>query len=146
MIQRLAYTTLLAVWAGTPATAWEFTAAPICTLTHTAPDIRVTVTYDVSIPEYAITLSNSTPWPDAATFALRFDGPAALTIGTDKHRRDNQNRSVTVTDRGFGNVLDGLQFNDSMTALLGDTAVTVSLDGAAGSVADFRSCPAPVIS
>jgi hypothetical protein len=38
-----------------------------------------------------------------------------------------------------------LQFNETATAIAGDTAVTVPLAGAAGPVAAFRAC-APVAS
>lgn len=44
-----------------------------------------------------------------------------------------------MTDRGFGNVLDGLEFNETATALLGDQAVVLSLEGAAPAVQSFRA-------
>ncbi|MBO6707236.1 MAG: hypothetical protein JJ912_14180, partial [Roseitalea sp.] len=74
--------------------------------------------------------------------AMRFDGPIGLTITTDRHIASDEGRSLTVTDSGFGNVLNGLEFNHTATALLGDRAVPVSLDGAAPAVQDFRACAA----
>lgn len=42
-----------------------------------------------------------------------------------------------MTDRGFGN---GLAFNETAIALLGDQAVVLSLAGAAPAVQAFRAC------
>ena len=98
------------------------------------------LTYDPDGPLYAITVTLPEPWPEAPSFAMRFDGPQGRTIATDRHQLSNNGRSLTVTDRGFGNVLDGLQFNVSTTAVSGDTGVTIPLDGAAEEVEKFRTC------
>jgi hypothetical protein len=45
-----------------------------------------------------------------------------------------------VTDSGFGNVLDGLQFNDTATAVTGAAELRIPLEGAAPAVEDFRAC------
>jgi hypothetical protein len=71
---------------------------------------------------------------------MRFDGPRGNTITTDQHVISGGGATVTVTDRGFGNVLNGLEYNRIATALLGDRAVAVSLDGAAPAVREFRAC------
>jgi hypothetical protein len=63
-------------------------------------------------------------------------------ITTDRHVLSDGGTSLTVTDRGFGNVLDGLQFNNVATALLGNTAVVIPLANAAEPVARFRACAA----
>lgn len=130
-----------------PAAAWEFTGVPVCTLTHTAPEAEVVVTFDPTLPEYAIsvTLTEGT-WPTAPVFAMTFDGPYPLTIQTDRHRLSEDGRTVTVRDTGFGNVLDGLEFNGIAVAYLGTTAAHVPLDGAAPAVQAFRDCPASVTS
>ena len=126
-----------------PLHAWEFTADPVCTLSHETEAASVRVTHDPAIPEYAITITRAgAAWPGGPVFAIRFDGPRGLTISTTRHRLGEAGRALTVTDRGFGNVLDGLQFNDTATALLGDAAVAFPLDGAAEPVGRFRACVA----
>lgn len=125
----------------TPLQAWEAVPGPVCTLVHDAPDAAVRLTYDPRIPEYAITITRRTaPWAEGDVFALRFDGPRSNMISTDRHVPGDGGLSLTVTDRGFGNVLDGLQFNDTATALIGDDAVALPLDGAGPAVQAFREC------
>jgi len=124
-----------------PAKAWDIGAEGlICTLTHATPDIVVRLTYDPALPEYSITLTTPAPWPDFPIFALRFDGDQAMAIQTPRHVLSDGNRALTVTDGGFGNVLDGLQFNTTAMAVTGDATVTIPLDGAAPAVAAFRDC------
>lgn len=124
-----------------PAAAWEFSPLPVCTLS--AP--QVTVTYDAALPEYAITLTlPAGDWPTGTNFAIRFDGDRPLTIGTDRHVIDG-NR-LTVRDRGFGNVLDGLQFNTTALAIAGDQVLVIPLGDAAPAVAQFRDCPGDALS
>ena len=124
-----------------PALAWDFTPTPICTIAEDTADLSVRVTFDPSQPEpYAITLTRPDPWPVTETFGLRFDGPVPLTIGTDRHRLSPDGRTLTVTDTGFGNVLDGLALNGTATALAGATEVPFDLTGARPAVEAFRSC------
>ena len=124
-----------------PATAWEFTALPVCTLSHEGAEAAVTVIYDPRLDEpYAITLRRTEGWTAGPVFALAFTGGRSLTISTDRHRTSPDRTGITVTDRGFGNLLDGLEFNGEATALIADQAVTFSLDGAAEPVRDFRAC------
>lgn len=125
-----------------PAAAWEFTPVPICTLFHQGAEMAVTVTYDPGIREYAIQLSREGGWPEADVFSMRFDGPRGLTISTDRHVIEAADtRTLTVRDRGFGNVLNGLNYNSQALAILGDLEVPVSLNGAAPAVEAFRACP-----
>ncbi|MEO0380653.1 MAG: hypothetical protein AAF252_10305 [Pseudomonadota bacterium] len=121
-----------------PAHAWEFTPTPICTLAHTEASAEVTVTYDHATGLYAIAVTSPQAWPASPTFSVRFDGAAPSTISTQRHQTDGA--TLTVTDAGFGNVLDGLEFNTSATAFTQTSAVTVSLEGAAGPVQQFRAC------
>jgi hypothetical protein len=124
-----------------PALAWDFTPTPVCTILNDTPNLSIRVTFDPSKPEpYAITLTRPVPWPATDTFGLRFDGPSALTIGTDRHRLSPDARTLTVSDTGFGNVLDGLALNGTATALTGMTEVTVDLSGARPAVEAFRAC------
>ena len=126
--------------ATTPAFGWEATSGPVCELTHEGEAARVRVTFDPAIAEYAIAITPDHPWSTGPVFAIRFDGPRGLTITTDRHAILDNGATLTVTDRGFGNVLNGLEFNETATALLGDRAVVLALDGAAPAVRAFRAC------
>ncbi len=125
----------------TPAQAWDFTPTPICTIRNDTPMLSVRVTYDPGQPQpYAIILTRPDPWPVTETFGLRFEGPMAMTIGTSRHQLSPDGRTVTVTDSGFGNVLDGLALNGFAAALAGDTLVPFDLTGARTAVEAFRAC------
>ncbi|MEP0147550.1 hypothetical protein [Tateyamaria sp.] len=121
-----------------PAAAWEFTPTPICTLTHTEASADVAVTYDHATGLYAIAVTSPSGWPASPAFSIRFDGPRSNIISTERHQTDGP--TLTVSDAGFGNVLDGLEFNSTATAFTQTSAVTVSLDGAAEPVQQFRAC------
>jgi hypothetical protein len=125
-----------------PALAWDFTPTPICTLFEDTGDLSIRVTYDPSQSEpYAISLTRpDAPWPSTDSFGLRFDGPAALAIGTSRHRLSADGRTLTVSDTGFGNVLDGLALNGTATALAGATQIPFDLAGARPAVEAFRAC------
>lgn len=125
------------------ASAWEFTPGQPCLLTHAGPQGAVVLTYDPTQPLYTITVTREAPWPEAGVFAMRFDGPQGRQIGTDRHRLSADRRSLTVADVGFGNVLDGLQYNVRTIAKAGEAEISFSLDGAAEPVAQFRACAAP---
>ncbi len=125
-----------------PVHAWDFTPVPVCTIAHDTADIALRLTYDPARPEpYAIALTRpSAPWPETETFGLRFDGPAPLTIATARHRLSPDARTLTVSDTGFGNVLDGLSLNRTATAVAGQTALPFDLSGAGLAVEAFRAC------
>jgi len=125
-----------------PVAAWDFTPVPICTLFHQGAEMAVMVTHDPAIGEYTIQLSRDAGWPEGDVFSMRFEGPRGLIISTDRHRIEaGDPRTLTVRDRGFGNVLNGLHFNTHAVAVLGDLEVPVSLYGAAAAVEAFRACP-----
>jgi hypothetical protein len=109
-------------------------------LDYESDAITVRLTYDPSAPLYTISLTRSAPWETAPVFSLRFDGPHALAISTDRHELDTTGNTLSVQDTGFGNVLNGLQFNEIATAELGNLRVTFPLSGAAEPVAAFRAC------
>lgn len=123
-----------------PALAWEVRQGRICELVHDGEDASVRVTYDPALPEYAIAITPKRPWQQGSIFAMRFDGPRGNTISTNRHALSGGGATLTVTDRGFGNVLNGLEFNHTATALLGERTVVVPLDGAAPAVREFRAC------
>lgn len=126
-----------------PAIAWEAGSdGPLCTLTHAEPGAEIRLTYDSLGPEYTITLTAPEPWPQQPVFALRFEGGRGLTISTDRHILSPDGRSLTVIDRGFGNVLRGLAENSRATGLTGARSLSFSLEGAAPEVARFEACGA----
>jgi hypothetical protein len=128
--------------AASPAAAWQAgREGALCTLTHTDPEAgEVRLTHDPAGPLYTITVTRTEPWPDAPVFGIAFGGGAELTITTDRHILSEDARALTVTDRGFGNVLAGLARNETATIFAGPAALTVSLAGAAPEVADFAAC------
>ena len=128
-----------------PALAWEVRTGSICELVHEGENASVRVTYDPAIPLYALEIMPGSPWADGPLFAMRFDGPRGNTIATDRHVITGGGSTLTVTDRGFGNVLNGLEFNHTATALLGDRAVALPLDGAAPAVREFRACASGLV-
>ncbi len=124
-----------------PASAWEFTPLPVCTLTEESGSGSVVVIYDPRQKQaYSIMVTSPVPWPDASSFSMRFEGQRGLTISTDRHRLSNGGRTLTVTDTGFGNVLNGLEFNDRAVAVSGGSEVGFPLDGAAPEVQALRAC------
>lgn len=139
-------TFVLSILLSSPAYAWDFTPGLPCKLNHVSAQAEVELTYDPRVPLYAITVTRKDPWPQADDFAIRFDGPQGRIIATDRHKLSEDGLSLTVTDRGFGNVLDGLQFNRSATAKSGDAEVTVGLDGASDAVEAFKACEGAVVS
>lgn len=129
-----------------PALAWEFTQDTLCRLTHENAAVDVEVTYDPANPEYAIHLRRAEPWPVSPVFAIVFEGVRPLSISTDRHSLSDGGRTLSVYDSGFGNVLNGLQYNSTATAFVLDDGETVSLAGAAREVELFRACTAARLS
>ena len=137
---------VLALAAG-PAAAWTFTPVPVCTLDHSAPDGTARVTYDPATGLYEIALQRAAGvWPAAPAFSIAFDGPRPLTIATNRHVRSADRRTLRVTDTGFGNVLDGLQFNTQAVARAGAVTLRLPLTDASPAVDAFRTCPGPTLS
>ena len=79
----------------TQAQAWEFTPAPICTLSHAEEGTEVRVTYDHATRLYAIALTTAQGWPAAPSFSMRFDGPNPNTISTPRHTVSGTTLTVT---------------------------------------------------
>ena len=133
-------TIILLSLAANAAQAWEFTPGLPCLLTHETAKVSVELTYDPTAPLYSISLTQVQPFTPAPIFSMRFSGSGTIDIATDRHQLSNGGRTLTVFDRGFGNVLNGLQFNDVATATLGDQIITIPLKGATAPVAAFRAC------
>ena len=130
---------LMLILAPVQAFAWEFSPVPVCTLSHETDEAELVITHYPAVPEYRleIELAGAT-WATSATFGMAFQGGAELTIGTDRHRMDGQ--TLSVADRGFRNVLDGLEFNSVATAFTERQAISFSFSGAQRPVKDFRDC------
>ena len=126
--------------AAPPALAWTFTPGRPCLLTQETATLSVVLTYDPSAPLYTIALSRADPFPAAPVFELSFRGGMDLRIGTDRHVLSDGARTLTVTDTGFGNVLNGIGFNTTMTAYIGDESIEVPLAGSDAPLAAFRAC------
>ena len=126
-----------------PAAAWTFTPGQPCVLTHETDTLAVKLTYDPTQPLYSIALTRAEAFSPAATFSMQFQGAMPIGIGTDRHQLSPDGKTVTVTDSGFGNVLNGLQFNFTVTATLGEQRMEIPLIGAADPVAAFRACKGP---
>ncbi len=126
-----------------PASAWDFTPIPVCTLAHQTDETELVVTYDgMQTEPYSIAITGP-GLENAPVFSIRFDGGGGLTISTDRHRLEGA--TVTVSDRGFGNVLNGIEFGDTATAILGGTTLAFPLEGADAPMQAFRACiAAPV--
>jgi hypothetical protein len=124
-----------------PALAWEFRPDPVCTLTHAEDGVQVVVTHDPLIGDYAIALRlTDGAWPQAPAFHITFGGGRSLTIGTDRHALSDAGQTLTVRDTGFGNVLNGIEFNARARAWSGARAAEFGLDDAGPAVRAFRAC------
>ncbi|MBL4628189.1 MAG: hypothetical protein JKY00_09155 [Roseicyclus sp.] len=101
-------------------------------------DIRLT--FDPSLPLHTITLAGPAPWPAPPTFEIWFEGVQSNFTHPNRHVVSPDRRRLNVSDRGFGNLLDGLQFNHTTTAISAEITLMVSLGRAASAVAAFRAC------
>ncbi|QJF50100.1 hypothetical protein [Roseobacter ponti] len=133
---------LIFLMTASPAAAWEFTPGLPCVLRHASDTAAIELTYDPTQPLYTVTVSQSAPFDSAPLFSMSFEGDRPLQISTNRHMPSRDGLSVTVADRGFGNVLNGLQYNERVTATFGTADVSFSLAGAAPAVAAFRDCRA----
>ena len=125
-----------------PALAWELLDTSPCTLFHDGEVASVTIVYDGAL--YTLHVDQQSAWHSSPYFAMRFDGRRPLTISTDRHIQDGTR--LTVQDRGFANVLNGLRDNQTATAFTQSAAQTFDLTGAAAAVDAFKRCTQPATS
>lgn len=146
-MRSLALALLLSCVSANAAFAWAFAQTEVCTVTHDGADMSVVLTFDPAAIVYTITLIRpDTIWPESDNFRLRFDGPRPLIIGTDRHERSDDGRRLSVSDSGFGNVLDGIQFNGAMIAIAGEDEIGLSTADSGEAMQAFRACPATPVS
>jgi len=144
---RLRALTFMTLLAAQPALAWDVRLGSICVLEDQQTDVAVTLTHDPEGPLYSITITTPTPWPDGPVFAIAFLGDTPLRITTNQHVLSNDRRAITVVDRGFGNVLNGMEFNTTAVASLGGRDVSFDLQTVDDPMQPFRTCtPQPVAS
>ena len=124
------------------AVAWEFQSGTPCRLTHIEEDVAVELTFQPQIPLYTMSLTALTPWPSGREFSMTFLQRRPLRIATERHEMRDAGRTIFVEDAGFGNVLNGLQFNDVALAQLGSRTIELDLDTAPEAVEAFRNCGA----
>lgn len=97
------------------------------------------ITYDSGLGEYQLLLRDTArPMPVSDIFSITFDGPLGLSISTDRHTLEDG--SLSVRDTGFGNVLNGLEFNSRAVAQVGTRRYVFDLSDAAPEVQKFRNC------
>lgn len=97
------------------------------------------ITYDPGATLYALRITHqSEDWAASTSFGMRFSGGVPITIGTSQHLIDGPR--LTVSDRGFGNVLNGLEFNTTATAFTDTQSVDLSLKNVADPLQAFRAC------
>ncbi|NOD76648.1 excinuclease ABC subunit B [Ruegeria sp. HKCCD4332] len=125
----------------TPAFAWEATVGDICTLSHDTGAATIFLTYDPSAPLYTLTVTRKDQvWAQSPWFAMRFEGRNPIEIATPRHVLSDGGSALTVTDTGFGNVLDGLEYNQAAYAFTQDGIAEFPLIDAAPQVRIFRTC------
>ena len=79
-------------------------------------------------------------WTPAKIFSIRVDGSEHIAISTGRHELTKNGTSLSVSDTGIGNILNGLEFNHVADAVLGVRVLIIQLTGAAPEVARFRDC------
>ena len=124
----------------TPAFGWEFEAGPTCVLRDVQDQVSVTLTHDPSVPEFSISIRQNVSWVGGPIFAIAFVGDSPFEITTNRHVLSDDGQTLTVRDRGFGNVLNGMEFNATAIASLGDQQVTFDLQAVDEPLQPFRTC------
>lgn len=133
--------TLFFMMLSTPALAWEAGLdGPLCTLEHGQDGAQMRLTYNPAGPLYTITVTSPQAWMDSPYFGIQFQGPSPNIITTDRHTLSDNRDALSVSDRGFGNILSGLSDNESAVAFTPSASIAFDLEGAAPAVATFEAC------
>lgn len=126
-----------------PAAAWEFSPDPICTLSHENELAAFRITHDAQEGIYRLDIRRKNgAWAGSPTFGIDFAGDMPMRIGTARHRLSGDRQTLSVTDRGFSNVLNGLEFNRGARAFTRTQSVSLRTDGITAPMKAFRACPA----
>lgn len=132
------YLILALFLAAPPLHAWEFTPGAPCRVDHSLPGLDIALTHDPAVPEWTITLTREAPWPEVGFFRMAFAN--GIVITTDRQTLSDGGRTLSVADRGFGNVIAGLSSLPAAEARVGETAVRFSTEGAAAPLQKLTDC------
>ena len=78
----------------------------------------------------------------AEIFSIRYEGPEHLTTSTGRYELTENGTSLSVADKGIGNVLNGLEFNHVADAVLGVRVLIILLPARRRKQRDFETVPA----
>lgn len=132
---------LLLISLASPAMAWDIrTEGGLCIVEHESPALDLVMTLDPTGPLYTLSLTQPQAWDDGPVFSMRFEGARGLSISTTRQVIEDNGQTLSVSDTGFGNVLDGLEFNETAVAQLGTDDIAIDLEGAAPVIEAFRAC------
>ncbi len=121
--------------------AWTFTPSPICTVEHQTELIELELTYNHASGVYALKLTKpELTWDASRKFSMRFEGSKPIFISTTNHEFSSDMKSLIASDSGFGNVIDGLQFNTLAAAITDNERIFIPLTGAEPKIDAFRNC------
>lgn len=124
-----------------PAAAWEAGRdGALCTLSHAEAGGDILISFDPAGPTYTLSVRRAGIWSEGPFFGIGFLGGAEMTITTDRHTLSADGSTLSVTDSGFGNVLNGLSDNTAAMLFTSTPGFSVSLAGAAPAVAAFEAC------
>ncbi|MEM7243261.1 MAG: excinuclease ABC subunit B [Pseudomonadota bacterium] len=123
------------------ASAWTFSPDPICRVTEKQQLIEIDLTYDHATEIYAIAFTKTeAPWAQSQEFSIRFEGPRPKLIRTNRHQFSADGFTLTASDTGFGNVLDGLQYNTLAALQTGDERIFIQIHKSFPAIEAFRKC------
>lgn len=126
---------------GSPALAWDFSPDPICRISEKQDLVEINLTFDHASGVYAIAFTKlEAPWDQGQQFSIRFEGPRPKLIRTDRHVFSVDGYTLTARDTGFGNVLDGLQYNTLAALETGDERIFIQIHKSFPAMEAFRKC------
>lgn len=133
--------TLITFFCASAAQAWVYDGRADCSVRHQTDKLGILLSYAPQTGLYSIAITRwDKAWAGGNRFSMKFDGPKPIFITTDRHELAQNKTTVIASDTGFGNVLDGLEFNFVAAAQLGRERVTIPLKGAKSEIAKFREC------
>lgn len=139
-------TALTMILFASPALAWDFTSGQICTLSDATDTAEIILTFDPALPRYTLSVTADTAWPTGGTFMMTFANTRPAKIQTDRYVLSVDGMTLSVSDSGFGNVLNGLEFGGQIRAAVGDQLVELTSGGIAAPMEAFKNCGVAALS